>query len=114
MTTKNARIESETGYRYGLQFIQPIGTTKLQYSISAGGLYNHIETENTSGEIISDFGHGFGWEVDAGIHIPIGERYSLIPCVRYHSLSRDIKINNTTTAVDLKYIAVAAGLRWSF
>jgi opacity protein-like surface antigen len=104
----------ETGYRYGLQFIQPIGATKLSYSISAGGLYNHIETEDTSGEIISDSGHGFGWEAEAGIHIPLSERFSLIPSVRYHALSREIEIGNTTTDVDLNYLSIAAGLRWSF
>jgi hypothetical protein len=104
----------ETGYRYGLQFIQPIGTTEWKYSISAGGLYNHIETENTSGEIISDSGHGFGWEAEAGIHIPLGERFSLTPSVRYHSLSKEIKINNNMTAVDLNYLAAAVALRWSF
>jgi hypothetical protein len=104
----------ETGYRYGLQFIQPIGTTKFKYSISGGGLYNHIETENASGEIISDSGHGLGWDVEGGIHIPLGDRFSLIPTVRYHSLSRVIKIGTATTDVDLSYFSIGAGLRWAF
>ena len=104
----------ETGYRYGLLFTQPIGTSKLHYSISAGGLYNHIETENTSGEIISDSGHGLGWEADGSFHIPLGDRFSLIPTVRYHSLSRAIKIGSTTTDVDLSYFSIGAGLRLAF
>ncbi len=104
----------ETGYRYGLQFIQPIGSTKFKYSISGGGLYNHIETENASGEIISDSGHGLGWEADGGIQIPLGDRFSLIPTVRYHSLLREIKIGNTATDVNLNYLSIAAALRWSF
>jgi hypothetical protein len=105
---------AETGYRYGLSILQPIGNTKLKYSIAAGGLYNHIEVENTNGEIISNSGHGIGWEVEAGILIPIVKQFSLIPTVRYHSLSREIKINNIATSVILNYLSVGAGLNWSF
>ena len=100
----------ETGYTYGLQFIHPISTSKINLLLRAGGLANHIEVENNSGEIIADSGHGFGWQAEAGVAIPLGEKWRVQPGLRYRSLSRDIKLNGTTTAVDLNYLSVGVGI----
>lgn len=104
----------ETGYCFGLQFIHPLPNSNISYMIKAGGTYNHIETENSSGKIINDTGHGFGWEAGGGITILIGKRWLLIPEVRYRSLSRDIKIGDGTTPVDLNYISTGIGISYSF
>ncbi|MBK7428261.1 MAG: outer membrane beta-barrel protein [Saprospiraceae bacterium] len=103
----------ETGYTFGLQFIHPIGSSKIQYLIRAGGLANHIEVEEGD-EIISDSGHGFGWQVEGGFAIPLGENFRLMPSVRYRALSRDITLETITTAVDLNYISAGLGLTWVF
>jgi hypothetical protein len=103
----------ETGYSYGLQFIHPIGTSKINLLARAGGLANHIEVEK-GGAIIADSGHGFGWQVEGGVAIPIGERWSVLPSVRYRSLARDIKIADTTTGVDLNYLSVGIGVSLKF
>lgn len=104
----------ETGYTFGLQFIHPIGETTLSYLIRLGGTYNHIEIENSNGDIIIDSGHGLGWQAEAGLVIPLSEKFSLLPSVRYRSLSREIEIENINTSVDLNYLSVGAGLSWSF
>lgn len=104
----------ETGYTFGLQFIHPIGESGLSYLVRAGGTYNHIEIENNDGDIIIDSGHGLGWQAEAGLVIPLSERFSLLPSVRYRSLNRDIKIENVSTSVDLNYLSVGVGLSWSF
>lgn len=104
----------ETGYTFGLQFIHPIRETNISYLLRAGGAYNHIEIENNAGDIIIDSGHGLGWQAEAGLVIPLGERFSLLPSVRYRSLNRDIKIENVNTSVDLNYLSVGVGLSWSF
>ncbi|MEO8961043.1 MAG: outer membrane beta-barrel protein [Ginsengibacter sp.] len=104
----------ETGYTFGLQFIQPSEKTKPGYLIEVGGIYNHIEVENNSGDIIADSGHGLGWQAGVGLVVPIGEHFNLIPALRYRALSRDIKIEGTKTAVDLNYITVGVGLSLSF
>jgi opacity protein-like surface antigen len=104
----------ETGYTFGLQFIHPIGETGLSYLVRAGGTYNHIEIENNSGDIIIDSGHGLGWQAEAGLVISLSERLSLLPSVRYRSLTRDIDIENVSTSVDLSYLSVGVGLSWSF
>jgi hypothetical protein len=104
----------ETGYTFGLQFIHPIGESGLSYLVRAGGTYNHIEIENNSGDIIIDSGHGLGWQAEAGLVIPLSEKFSLLPSLRYRSLNRDIEIENVSTSVDLNYLSVGVGLSWSF
>ncbi|MCK7526179.1 MAG: porin family protein [Ignavibacteriales bacterium] len=104
----------ETGYTFGLQFIHPIGESGLSYLVRAGGTYNHIEIENNSGDIIIDSGHGLGWQAEAGLVIPLSEKFSLSPSLRYRSLNRDIEIENVSTSVDLNYLSVGVGLSWSF
>ena len=104
----------ETGYTFGLQFIHPIGESGLSYLVRAGGTYNHIEIENNDGDIIIDSGHGLGWQAEAGLVIPLSEKFSLLPSLRYRSLNRDIEIENVSTSVDLNYLSVGVGLSWSF
>lgn len=104
----------ETGYTFGFQFIHPIGQSVIKYLVRAGGTYNHIEIENSDGDIIIDSGHGLGWQAEAGLVIPLGEKFSLLPSIRYRSLNRNIDINNLSTSVDLNYVSVGVGLSWSF
>ncbi|HET7117945.1 MAG TPA: outer membrane beta-barrel protein [Hanamia sp.] len=104
----------ETGYTFGLQFIHPFETGKLSYLVEVGGIYNHIEVENNNGDIIADSGHGLGWQAGVGLLIPVGEHFSLTPAVRYRALSRNIRIGEAKTAVDLNYVSVGIGLSWSF
>jgi Outer membrane protein beta-barrel domain len=102
----------ETGYTFGLQYTHPVENLQIGYMIKGGGTYNHIETENSEGKIINDTGHGLGWQLGAGVTIPVGYRCVFIPELRYRSLSRDINIGETKTPVDLNYIS--AGLGFSF
>jgi opacity protein-like surface antigen len=114
-TAKETKIDyEETGYNFGLQFIHPIGESKINYMIKGGALYNHIETENTAGEIINDTKHGWGWQAGIGLPIQLGENWRLTPEVRYRSLSRDMVIGTTNTPVDLNYISAGLGLSVSF
>ncbi len=104
----------ETGYSFGLQFIHPFSNSNISYLIKAGGIYNHIETENSAGNIINDTGHGLGWQAGAGVSIPLGNRWNLIPEIRYRSLSRDIKIGNEKIPVNLNYVSAGLGISYSF
>lgn len=104
----------ETGYRLGLQFIHPITKSELSYVLGAGAIYNHIEVENNKGDIISDSGHGWGWQADAGLSVPLGNRLHLLTGIRYQSLSRNIKIGAANTTVDLNYLSAGVGIKWIF
>lgn len=103
----------ETGYTYGLQFIHPIGASDINFLARAGGLYNHIEVE-AGDDIISDSGHGIGWQVEGGLAIPIAKKWRLMPSVRFRSLSRDITVESVSTSVDLNYFSVGMGIAFKF
>ena len=105
----------ETGYTFGLQYIHPLGTSEsLSYLLRAGAIYNHIELEDNEGDIIDDSGHGLGWQVGAGFDYQLGNNWNLRPTVRYRSLSRDLKIENTPFNVDLNYLSFGLGLAKTF
>lgn len=109
----NADFE-ETGYVFGLEFKHPINESDISWLLRAGGLYNHMEVENQDGDIVEDTGHGLGYQLVAGIGVPIGEKWSLTPTVKFHSLSRDIDINGNTRDLDLRYLGVRVGIVRSF
>lgn len=104
----------ETGYRFGLQFMHPLGAIPVDYFLRAGGTYNHIEIENSDGDITADSGHGLGWQASAGIAVPIGAKWRLMPGLRYQSLSRDIEVGSVTSDVDLNYVAFELGFHRTF
>ena len=104
----------ETGYAFGLQFIHPLGESSLAYFIRAGGTLNHIEIENNEGDIVADSKQGLGWEIGAGMVCSLGDCWNLSPGVRYRFLSRDLEIGDSSTPVDLTYLAVEMGLSRSF
>ena len=103
----------ETGYTFGLRFARPFGALPLRYFVQAGGTYDHIELEDDD-EITADSDHGLGWEVGAGVMLPFGNKWHLVPGVRYRSLSRDIDMNGASTEADLSYFTVRVGLSRSF
>jgi len=104
----------ETGYRFGLQFMHPLGATPVDYFLRAGGMYNHIEIENSDGDITADSGHGLGWQASAGIAVPLGAKWRLMPGLRYQSLSQDIEVGSVNTEADLSYVAFEVGFHRVF
>ena len=104
----------ETGYTFGLQFVHPIGNSKLNYLLQAGALFNHIEAENQEGDLVADSDHGLGWQISGGLTIPLAKRLELVPRVGYHSLRRDLKAGSVATRADQNYVSASVGLAWSF
>lgn len=106
----------ETGYTFGFQFIHPMGTSEsLSYLLRAGATYNHLELENNDGDLIDDSGHGWGYQLEAGLDYNLGNNWSLRPSLRYRALSRDLEIiNNQSIDVDLNYLSFGLGISKSF
>ncbi len=100
----------ETGYVFGLQFKHPIGSSPLSYYLRAGGLYNHIEIENAAGEIIGDTGHGFGFQLGAGLDYALGKNWSIVPGIKFNYLSMDIEMDGVTTRLNHNYISLKVGV----
>ena len=104
----------ETGYVFGLNFKHPIGTSKLDYYVRAGALYNHVETENAEGDVINDTGHGFGYQIAGGIDINLGNNWSLTPGLKFNSLARDTQYEVANMKLDYHYISARIGITKMF
>lgn len=109
----------DTGYMLGLRFEHPFASERpsgngLSYWLRAGGLANHIEVENSAGDIVSDTGHGLGYELGGGLTVPVGTRLSLTPGLQYRSLSRDIGLEARSRSGRLAYVMIGTGLAFSF
>jgi len=104
----------ETGYVFGLQFKHPLLNLPLSYYLRAGGLYNHIEIENTDGEIIMDSGHELGWQLAGGFDINLGKNWNLTPGVKFNSLNCDIENNGVNVPLELNYLSFRVGILKNF
>ncbi|MGD2068618.1 MAG: outer membrane beta-barrel protein [Gemmatimonadota bacterium] len=106
----------ETGYVFGLRFEHPFrGESGGPGAwVRLGGTWDHIEVENEAGEIVSDSGHGLGWEMAGGLALGLGDRWILTPGLRYRSLSRDVTWTQATVPVDLDYLALEIGFARPF
>jgi len=100
----------ETGYVFGLQFKHPFGNSPINYYLRAGGLYNHIEIENSDGEIINDTGHGLGWQLAGGIDVPLGKNWRFTPGVKFNRLTRDSEFDGTSKDMKHNYVSLRVGI----
>jgi opacity protein-like surface antigen len=117
MTTdvpQNELDVEETGYLFGLQFNHPIGDGWLSYYVRAGGTYNHLEIEDTSGDILDDSGHGLGYRLGLGLDITVLGNLHIKPGVKYQALTRDVTIATITNSVDHNYFAAGVGFAFDF
>jgi hypothetical protein len=105
----------ETGYAFGLLFEHPVGNSEaMAIQLRGGGTYNHMEVENSTGELVSDSGHGLGYEAGAGLALFLNEGWRVTPGIRFRSLSRDLQNGSVTTAANLRYFAVEVGFSRRF
>jgi hypothetical protein len=100
----------QTGYILGLQFKHPVGNSPVSYFVRAGALYCHIETENNNGDIISDTGHGIGWQGAAGIEVSMGRNWSLAPGLKYNWLSGETGFEGTNYQLDHRTVSARIGI----
>ena len=57
----------ETGYTFGLEYLHPLVNSPLDFYLRGGGIYNHIEVENSDGDITADSEYGLGWQIEGGL-----------------------------------------------
>jgi opacity protein-like surface antigen len=100
----------QTGYILGLQFKHPIGNSPVSYFVRAGMLYSHIETEDNDGDIISDTGHGVGWQAAAGIEVSLGKNWSLAPGLKYNWLAGETEFEGANYQLDHRYVSARIGI----
>jgi hypothetical protein len=107
-------IVEETGYTFGVQFIQPVRASRYGYFLRAGGVYNHLEIEDDASPFSADSGHGFGWQIGAGPVVTLGQNWKVMPGLRYRSLSRDVTIGDVKTDLDRTYFSAGVGVMRTF
>jgi len=112
--SENNMDYEETGYVLGLVFSHPIANSNLSYNLRAGALYNHIETENSNGEILDDSGHGPGFQLAGGIDISLGSGWSLTPGIKFNFLSGDTGLEGISKQLDYQYISARIGIMKRF
>lgn len=100
----------QTGYILGLRFKKSIGDSPLSYFVRCGLLYSHIETENNDGEIISDTGHGVGFQVAGGLEVALGKGWSLAPSLKFNSISGETELEGVSHQLDLRYVSARLGI----
>lgn len=100
----------ETGYVLGLQYKRAFTQKGTAWYVRAGGLYNHIETENSDGDVINNSGHGLGWQLAGGFDFPLGKNWSLTPGVKFNSLKREPEFDGVTRTFNHNYASVRFGI----
>lgn len=107
----------ETGYVLGLRWEHPFSGERgegMAGWIRGGATVKHIEVEDDEGEIIAESGHGLGWEVGAGLSLPLGSSWQLTPGLRYKALSRKLEVESATADWDMSDVTFEVGVRWHF
>lgn len=100
----------ETGYILGLQYSMPISESQLSFYARAGMLANHIEIENSNGDIVADSGHGLGFQVAGGLTYPIGSNWILSPGIKFNSLNREVRLAGMDQDANLRYLSLRIGV----
>ena len=101
------------GYALGLQFQHPVRNEVYGW-LRGGALLNHVELER-NGDTVIDSGHEYGWELATGLRIPMIDRMSFTPGIRYRTFSTDLEMSTTRKVpVDISYISAEVGLSFSF
>ena len=100
----------QTGYVLGLQFKRSIKDSPVSYFARTGLLYSHIEMENNAGDIISDTGHGVGFQVAGGVEVSLGKNWSLAPSVKFNSLSGETEFEGVNHQLDHRYVSLRIGI----
>lgn len=96
----------ETGYSFGLRFNNSLSNS-LSYLIGVGGIYKHLESEDSTGDISGDAAHDLGWEVQGGLIFLPGGGFEITPQVIYRSLTATAEFGSLVTGLDLQYISFA-------
>lgn len=108
---REKRSYEETGYALGAQLVHPL-SSGFHYLVGAHALYNQIEVGAGDGNIIYDSGHGWGWQADAGLGINLGNKFMLVPGIRYRSLNPKMQTDGMATTAELRYLS--AGISIAF
>jgi hypothetical protein len=105
----------ETGYTFGLRlerFVRAAGRTALR--LEGGGTYKSVAIENDAGNTLVDSDLKLGFELGAGLVMPLGDVLRVTPTVRFRSLSPEFGSGSVTTEGTLRYLGLELGFSFLF
>lgn len=103
----------QTGYTFGLHFQHPVGRGPFDLYLRGGAVLRHFELE-AGDDVVDDSGHGWGWELGAGVDYALGRSWSLRAGVTHRALERDLTVAGREQTVDLGGMAVELGMARTF
>lgn len=104
----------ETGYTMQLQYKHNIGSSKSQYVLKGGAVYNHIRVQNQQGYLVTDSQRRLGWQAEAGVAFQMGQFFQIMPGIRYRQLSNQVEFEKINIPMKLTYVSTGVSLIWSF
>lgn len=104
----------ETGYIIGLQYKRPMESSNVSVFIRGGFQYKHIEIEDPSGELLFDTTHGPGWQVGFGLDLPFSVKWSVIPELKFSTLTESGGSHTFESVPDRSYFSVRIGILKKF
>ena len=105
----------ETGYTFGLRLERAMRTGgRAALRLEGGGTYKHVEIENDGGHTVIDSDNSLGFEVGAGLVLPLGEVLRVTPGLRFRSLSPEFGSGAATTKGTLRYVGLELGFSFLF
>lgn len=100
----------ETGYIIGLQYKRPLEFANVSFFVRGAFQYKHIEVEDPSGELLFDTTHGPGGQVGFGLDLPLSEKWSVVPELKFSTLS-SVDGNVTADQIpDRNYFSARIGI----
>ncbi len=105
----------ETGYTFGLRFEHPFTReSTIRYRLEGGGVYKHVEIENQSGDLLGDSDLDLGFELGAGLVLPLGVSWALTPVARFRSSTPEVTVGSNLNDGTVRYVAFELGLSRGF
>lgn len=104
----------ETGYIIGLQYKRPLESATVSFFVRGAFQYKHIEIEDPSGELLFDTTHGPGAQVGFGLDLPLSDKWSVVPELKFSTLPAGIDNTTVDLIPDRNYFSARIGILKKF
>jgi hypothetical protein len=112
-TNSDALRVQRMGSSFGLKITQPLNKYNLEGYVMGGAVHQHVSLEKTS-QIRYRSGQQWGWQLEAGLSLPLDYGIALQPGLKYSSLSGNIEENGSKNTFDLNDLSAGIILSIKF
>ena len=112
-TNGDALRVQRMGSSFGLKITQPVNKYNLEIYIKGGAVHQYMSLEKTSQKRYNS-GQQWGWQVEAGLSLPLDYGIALLPGLKYSNLSGSIEQNGSKSNFNLNDISAGIILSITF